>query len=136
MSCLWIILGVIVLVAIAMILRHAKFSTLATDRAGENFDSFRASFASDVPDDVVRAVYVVVQQLAPVRDFPVRADDGISDLYGTVDEDLDDAVMEALAACGRQLPPKEEMPQPVRIDTVRDLVQFVAACPMSECTSS
>jgi hypothetical protein len=49
-----------------------------------------------------------------------------------VDEDLDEAVMEVLAECGRRLPPEARLRGMSPIMTVRDFALFVAACPGAE----
>jgi hypothetical protein len=71
-----------------------------------------------------------------VTGFPVRADDDIGRVYGMVDEDLEEAVLGVVAACGRWLPPGEELRRIGPVVTVGDFVRFVQSCPATRCAGS
>jgi hypothetical protein len=129
--CIVVILGFVALFAFVTIRWRARTRRIAASRVGENFDTFHSLLAPTVPQEVSRAVYLKFQQWwsGTVHEFPVRAEDTIADVYGMVDEDLDDAVQEVLSECGRRLPPKDQLRQMRPVVTVRDFVSFVAACP-------
>ena len=128
MESAWIALGIAAIVLCAMVGRRIRFQNLAAARTGENFGTFRAAFAADdVSDDLLRAVYIAVQEWCPVEAFPVRADDDIDHFYSIDEYDFDYAVRDVLKRLGREVPPIEKLPRP--IVTVRDFVLFVTECP-------
>ena len=130
MAYILIVCAVLLVVGTAWL--RVRTRRLAASRPGENFDSFCASFESGkVPPEVLRAVNATFQEWCSdtVPAFPVRADDDIGRIYGMVDEDLDDAVMDTLAACGRQLPVEEQLRRMQPVHTVRDFACLIAACP-------
>jgi hypothetical protein len=105
---------------------------IAASRPGENLATFCASFgAEEVPQDVLKAVHAKFQEWCSdaVRKFPVRAADDIGSIYGMVDEDLDDALVDVVRSCGRRLPPLGELRHMRSVVTVRDFVLFVSGCP-------
>jgi hypothetical protein len=130
-ECVYVVGACIVLLMVGTIWLRVRTRRIAASRPGETFDTFRASFApDDAEPDVLRAVYEKFQHWNKdaVAAFPVRAEDSIYRIYGMVDEDLDDAILDVLAACRRQLRPEEQL-RPVV--TVRDFVRFVARCPIA-----
>jgi hypothetical protein len=132
MAIVYIVCACVVLLAIGTLWIRVRTQRMAASRPGETFETFRGSFESEeIPPEVQRAVYATFQAWCSgaVVAFPVRADDDICRVYGMVDEDLDDAVTETLAACGRQLPPQEQLRQMQPVRTVRDLARFVSRCP-------
>jgi hypothetical protein len=132
LTCLCVVLGFGVLIAIGTIGIRVRTRQIAASRPGENYEVFRSSFeVGEAPPDVLWAVYATFQEWCSetVAEFPVRAADHIGDIYGMVDEDLDDAVLEVLEECGRRLPPDEQLRQIRPIVTIRDFVLFVVECP-------
>jgi hypothetical protein len=131
----YVVLALAVLIAIVTVVGRISTRRMAAARVGENLDTFRESFAWEaVPADVLRAVYAKFQEWVSgfgVAEFPVRADDNITRVYGMADEDLEGLVNEVLAECGRRLPPAAEMRRmsPIPLATVRDFARFVATCP-------
>src|SRR5262245_21724174 len=110
-SWLYFVLGFVALIVALTVWNRVWLRRLATSRIGENYDTFCSSFGTnEIPEDVLRAVYKTFQEWCSglVAEFPVRAADDIGGIYGMVDEDLDDAVMEVLAECGRKLLPEEQ----------------------------
>ena len=132
---LYVILTIAVLIVVGTIWGQISMRRLAAARAGENFDTFCRSFAWEVvPADVLRAVYAKFQERVSgfgVAEFPVRADDDIGRVYGMADEDQDEVLVAVIAACGRELPPRERLGAMPAVVTVRDFALFVAACPAS-----
>jgi hypothetical protein len=132
MSCVYSILGCVVLCVVLTICGRIRLKRIAASRAGETFETFRSSFEADeAKPEILRVVHGKFQAWVSgeVSGFPVRADDNIADIYGMVDEDLDDTILEILAECGRQSPPDEELRRMTPLVTVRDLVLFVASSP-------
>jgi hypothetical protein len=122
----------LVLVVAGTISIRARTRRIAASRSGESFHTFRVSFdQDDAPPEVLRAVYAKLQEwcLDAVAAFPVGPDDDVGRVYGMVDEDLDDVVLEVLATCGRRLPAEERVRRMQPVVTVRDFVRFVARCP-------
>ncbi len=126
------VVGFIALVVVLSVWGRVRTRRIAASRPGENFDTFHSSFAADdIPTEILHAVYAEFQKwCSGVVAFPVRAADDIGRIYGMVDEDLDDAVIEVVAKLGRQLPSAETLRKVQPVITVRDFVLFVAACPV------
>ena len=132
MFCAYSVLGFAALYAALVVLNRSRIRRIAAARAGENFDTFCASFGEDeVPPDVLRAVYTWFQDwhAGTVATFPVRAADDIADVYRMVDEDLEDTFLAVVASCGRRLPPAGQAPRIGPVVTVGDFVRGVATCP-------
>lgn len=111
--------------------RH-RIRKLAASRTGDNFETFRLSFAEgEVPDDVLKAVYQTFQEChTNIATFPVCAED-VMDVYWIYEpEDMREAVFFALQKCGRRFPPDFPEPFPAIIETVRDFAHFVESCPI------
>jgi hypothetical protein len=126
-----VVIGFMVLIQVGTLYLHRRTRRIAASRAGETFDDFRAEFAGrEIPEDVLSAVYSKLQNWCSdsVDAFPVRASDLIGDIYGIAGEDLDDLVSELMAECGKTLPDQGKVDQMLPINTVRDLVVFLAGC--------
>lgn len=133
-GCFFAVTVVIVAMVVATVRMHLRLRRIAAVRrhAGENFETFCSELAADsVPDEISFAVYTTFQELCGrvADDFPVRASDGIYEIYGIIDEDVDDAVMDALAKCGRRFPSEGTLDHSVTLNTVRDVALFIATCP-------
>ncbi len=132
MTCVYVALALVVLVAVGVIAERHRTRRIAAGRVGETFDTFVAGFSSgDAPPEVLRAVYAQLQDWCSdaVDAFPVRAEDNLRRVYGLIEEDLDDQVLAVVARCGRRLAPAERLRDITPVETVRDFVRFVAACP-------
>ena len=117
----------------AAIWTHISLGRMARQRAGEGFSDFAAYFVHrNIPHKILVDTYRYFGQWNAVAGelFPVRATDHISDVYGCVDEDLEDAFEEILKKSGRRPFTQAEMPQPPRVETVEDFVRYVAAAPV------
>jgi hypothetical protein len=126
-----LVIGFMVLIEVGTFSLHRRTRRIAASRPGETFDDFRAEFAGrEIPEVVLSGVYKKFQDWcsASVDAFPVRASDHIGDIYGIRGEDRDDAVSELLADCGKTPPNPGKDDQMRPINTVRDLVLFVARC--------
>ena len=104
---------------------RSRSRRLAEQRAGLGYDDFRQSFGPDVPEEVVAAVYACIENQLRLG-FPVLAADSLSDVLGTVDEDLDEMILALMKKLGRRPPPLEEQR---RVETVGDVVHLLASAP-------
>ncbi len=105
--------------------------SIARNRSGDSFQTFRSEFSNDdASEEVILAVYMVFQdwESDAVVDFPVRANDDIGKIYGMVDEDLDDAVLDVIKRLNRHAPSPGEVCNMRPVTTVRDFVLFVDSC--------
>ncbi len=93
---------------------------------GSDRSTFMAHFAGDALDvAVLEHVYEYLERWNG-GSFPVRPDDDISDVYGIVDEDLDDLVLESARACGCRVPTKESV-RGMPLRTVENLIRLLQA---------
>jgi hypothetical protein len=111
-------------------LRHRE-QKIAKRRSGLGFADFVAYFSGeDIPLYKLREVYEYFQNWQSVKNFPVLPADDLIKVYGIVDEDLDDAVIELANRWRAKLPPSFEGLQPVR--TVADIVHLLQQLPPEE----
>lgn len=130
----YFVLGFVALFAVGTLWVRLHTRRIAASRAAEDFGTFCSSFeAEGAPRDVLQAVHAKFQEWCSdaVTEFPVRAADNIVNIYGMVNEDLEDAIVEVVAWCGRQLPPACELRLMRPVVTVRDFVLLVSAFPKS-----
>jgi hypothetical protein len=130
-----IILALFALVAVGTWLIRIHNRGVARQRVGENYADFAAYFAeANIPDEILQTTYKYFQEWNSdsVVMFPVRATDNIYDIYGIVDEDLEDAVAEILKKSGRRFPTTSEIFQPPQIETVEDVVVYVTTAPAAK----
>lgn len=121
------ILGVLLLITAIILIGNLAFRwrdrRRAAQRIGHNFESFHAHFADgQIPRTITQNVYEHLQKrIKHVPDFPVLPGDSLYGVYGIVNEDLDDLVLEVAAASALQLALLGE----AEICTVADLVQLL-----------
>jgi hypothetical protein len=131
----WIIIvGVIALAIIVSWLLKVRTRRIAEQRAGEGFTEFAAHVAGqDIPREILVDTYNYFENwhAHAVENFPVRATDRIADIYGIVGTDLTDAVEELLTKAGKRWFRETEQPHPPRVETVEDVVLYVASAPLS-----
>lgn len=97
---------------------------LADTRRGQGFEDFTDHFSGeDIPVDKLRLVYDYFQSWQSVKGFPVRPNDDLYKVYGIVDDDVDDAVIELAGRWRVELPAMFEGLQPIR--TVADVVHLL-----------
>jgi len=126
------LVGLVALIVAVGWLLSLRTRRIAAARAGETFADFLSRFTDDdIPREVLVAVYYTFQDWwsDEFEPFPVRANDDIADIFGMVDEDLDDTIQHLVAECDRTLPDLEHLQQTPPVVTVEDLARFVAACP-------
>jgi len=97
-------------------------------RTGLEFEDFVSYFRGEnIPVYKLYEVYNFFQQWQSVKNFPVLPDDDLYEVYGIVDEDVDDTVIELADRCRAKLPPTFEGLRPVR--TVADIVHLLNQLP-------
>jgi hypothetical protein len=134
MRAAFIIVLVIVFLSVDSFIRtRLRLRRMARRRENSGFGDFAAHFVNRrVPLEVLVNTYDYFGELNKTADelFPVRPADNISDVYGCADKDLEEAIDEILRKSGRRSFKQAEMPQPPRVETVEDVVRYVAAAPV------
>lgn len=129
----WILKGVLALLVMLLVFgppiwlyERRRFRLLTEARQGLSICQFARSFDYRRTDTkIIRAVYEGIQDWAIGANFPVKADDYISDTYGMVDEDLDDFAGEVAAKTNRSLASTTSNSYFGKVETVKDLVLFL-----------
>jgi hypothetical protein len=104
----------------------ARLRRIERSRVGESFSDFATSFSSGrVPERVLREVYVAVQQPRKLPTFPVHAADNLGEVFGIVDEDLNDLVLSLLKRLQCRVPGPSEEVLGRSVETVGDLVEYI-----------
>jgi hypothetical protein len=117
--------GLAALLSYCMANGHYWCKRMRAERAADSICTFARSFPRrEVDTWVIRAVW---DQL-DLR-FPVRAEDRLTDDLGMDDVDLDFDMAGVADRCGRSLATPERNPWYGKVETVGDLVRFVAAQP-------
>ena len=119
-----IALSALLVLAVGNRLRRSR---LAVSRGREGLDEFVAELAREGIDSIVAVtVFRFLQDVIGKHDFPVRRQDGLAEVYGLADEDLDDGIAEIFKACGGAAPlPEEELdriPAPTTVDALARLI--------------
>jgi hypothetical protein len=120
-----IILAFCCVLAFANAIRHRR---IANSRRGEDMTTFLSLLHDEsLPYDVAHIVYHRMQKyINSEAEFPVHPEDNLYSIFGIVDEDVDDLIVEVLAECGRRMPPNA-FESPPR--TVRDVLDIIKICP-------
>jgi len=101
---------------------------IAKGRRGYGFEEFAAYFSGEsIPHENLRHVYNYFQHWQSAKNFPVHPNDALYNVYGIVDDDVDDAVMELAARWRAKLPATFDGLRPVR--TVADIVHLLHQLP-------
>ncbi len=130
-----VLIGIIAFLVVVTIWIYIHLHRIAKRRVGEDFDSFKASFAEENLSDVVmRAVFAAFQERCHpyCSEFPVRADDELESIYGLPYEELEAMMADTLNRCDKDFLPQEQIRQKPAILTIRDFVYYVALCPDKE----
>jgi hypothetical protein len=120
------VLGAIGIFLLVGIFRRTKDHLLQGDRLYDKKEDFLQYFEErDLSADLALSVYVYVSDWMG-REFPVRPSDNIAEIYGIVDEDLDDFVL-AIAKTGNLVVPTDTSYWQNPVVTIEDLVRFVSS---------
>lgn len=116
--------GLFILVLIVSFLRDYL---VPRNRKEDKTEDFMNYFVSEgMSEALVRSVYNYVQKWMGSNGFPVRPRDDIAKIYGIVDEDLDEMVVEIAEANNLVLPLETDYWQKP-VETVEDLIRFIAS---------
>jgi hypothetical protein len=128
----WLLLsGIVVTFFAGNFLLRRRERKLAESRRGQGFDDFSGYFSGEnIPRNKLHHVYDFFQSWQSVKNFPVRPSDDLYKVYGIVDDDVDDAVIELADRWCAKLPPTFEGLRPVR--TVADVVHLLNQLPPEE----
>ena len=126
---LYLILVLIVIIILVTVFDWAKDYLISRIRIGDKREDFIDYFVEkNISGSLAINVYESFQDLMNVKDFPVRRQDNIGDIYGIYDEDLDDLIVEIAEANDFEIPSNTDYWQEP-IATVEDLIKFVASFP-------
>jgi len=101
---------------------------MAKARGGYGFEDFVAHFSRErIPADNLRHVYDYFRNWQSAKNFPVHPNDDLYQVYGIVDDDLDDAMIEMAERWRAKLPAEFDGLRPVR--TVADVVHLLHELP-------
>jgi len=131
---------VLVLAYIAVsVTMERRLARKADDRQAEDIGTFARAFDRRSPNFdpwVVRATWDALAPWSVLRSkrnsgarLPLRPTDDLSDVFGIVNEDVDDVVEEVAKRSGRSLDDIRGNPYKGRVRTVGDVVQFVSHQP-------
>jgi hypothetical protein len=132
-SALFIGLVMAAVLVVSAIWTRIRIGRMARHRAGEGFSDFAAYFVHrNIPHEILVDTYEYFGRWNAVAGelFPVRPTDNISEVYGCVEEDLEDAIIEVLGKSGRRPFTRSEMPQPPLVETVEEFVRYAASAPV------
>ena len=125
--------GIFILITGGTVLLALRARRIASSRLGEGYEDFKRHFAAEeIEERIIFSIYRYFEDSmrSPiVKVFPVRPADTIDGIYGIVDEDVEDMVKDVLQESNRQMPNEGEIKFPVSLQTVQDVVNFVAQCP-------
>jgi hypothetical protein len=108
----------------------ARMLDLIRQRAGNDRHTFVNYFKDQsVPNHMLDVVYEYFQRWMGTKDFPVLPQDKVAELYGIVDEELEDTMCELLEKWDRDWPPEHELQGMAPVMTVQDVVLFLAQSP-------
>ena len=132
----WLVIGspfIFIVIVVAINIKYKKkLSNLKQERMYENFETFTQYLAQGTQDEIDKQiclnVYQFLQQLTPIKDFPVRPSDSLWDLYGIgvpFNIYLDEVIDELSLQCWkRRFVDTGKIPE--KLATVRDLVRFIS----------
>jgi hypothetical protein len=100
------------------------------NRRGDKKEDFIDYFVSQgISESLALSVYHYLQNWVNFKDFPVRPQDNIDDIYGIAEESLDDLIIEIAESNNLEIPSNTDYwGKPVV--TVEDLIRFIASFPI------
>lgn len=126
------ILGLLVF---GMIFFRLKDYMIRRKRKEDKKENFLIYFVDKgISEPLVLSVYQYLQNWMSLSDFPVRPKDNIADVYGIVDEDLDDLIIEVAEINNFEIPANTNYWQEPVI-TVEDLILFIVSFPKKKFTN-
>lgn len=114
---------------IANVIQRRRERVLIKERQGYAREDFVAELAGrNVPENISQAAFDYFQGTWTLtKTMPVKPDDNISDVFGLVDEDLEDAILDVAELAGCRKPEKEDFhTYPTPVNTLGDLAVFLS----------
>ena len=100
------------------------------ERADDGMDAFLTSLSAlEVSPLIGREVYTYFQKEAIVKNLRLRPEDDLYQVFGIVEEDLDDAVVELARRCGRKDPTTDSLRGLGTVRSVGDLARIISKLP-------
>lgn len=132
------ILGlVIVIVTIGYVISKKTINTLQKNRLNTGYNEeyiFKYFDDIKVPKIVVEKVIYHVRNLIKMTNFPVMPNDRLGNVYGLLDDDLDEFVVDITKEFGcDKMPDHELIKVYMPIITVEDLVKLIAYIYQQNC---
>jgi len=129
------ILGFFAVFVLVTIANRVSVRRLRKKRLAERSDDFVQYFVDRGSSEIITlSIQRFLRDWMGHKDFPVRSDDKISDLYGIVEGDLDDMIVEIAEENSITLPSdKDFWEQPV--ETVEDLILIFDSISLNEAES-
>lgn len=111
----------------------SPFETLQTELMKErkNYDKsqFTKYFISlDIPEIISSTVWDILISESSVDCFKPYHSDNIPDVFGIVDEDFDDLIVNSINSCGKKIPEDNILEKMRPIGDVNSLILFVNKC--------
>ena len=120
------VLGGVVLFLVVNVRLRSKNAKIAASRSGDSREDFIYYFSKEgAPKEILVEVYRSLQALQSAKNFPVRPDDDLYQVYGIWNEDLDDLIIELAQTCGCKTPTTEDVAELAPIRSVKDLVRLL-----------
>lgn len=129
---IYVIAAFIGLVVLGKIVGYIRDYLIRKSRKDDKPEDFTDYFVGEgFSESLVLSVYHHLQDCIGPKDFPVRPRDNVAKIYGIVDDDLDDLVVEIAEANQLVLPLVTGYWQKPVV-TVEDLVRFIASFPVKD----
>ena len=124
---IYTVLGFVGLFAVATIYRRTKEHFIRRSRLEETKEEFLQYFEDNGLSTVLASsVHEYLIDWMNRIDFPVRPNDKFADIYGIVDEDLDDLVI-GIAHVNNLVVPSDTSYWQSPVVTIEDLVRFISS---------
>jgi hypothetical protein len=126
---IYVIAAVVGFIAVGTIVIYIRAYIIRKSRKNDKAEDFMNYFVSEgMSGSLVRSVYSYLQDWMGSNGFAVRPQDDIGRIYGIVDEDLDEMVVEIAEANNLVIPLETDYRQKP-VETVEDLIRFIASFP-------
>lgn len=100
---------------------------LAESRQSYSRDAFVAYFSErGLPEDIAVETWKALMAERMVPEFTPKPEDDLGKVFRLMYEDKDDVILEILKRCNCRIPPPSETDKMEPVETVSDIVEFVA----------
>lgn len=106
---------------------YSRQKSLQVQRSYDEEAEFTAELKKwGVSQRIGEEVYRALSKKAFIQPFAPRADDDLGQVFGLIEEELDEVTMSIFERCGFSLPRPEEVAGEPPVRTARDLAKFAA----------